>query len=529
MKKSHKTETLIQQAVNAPTRKEHNQIFKELRREGMFKYNVKESGCRSPKFQRERCFGINDNDGVVCSKCRGMFSRKYFWQHKRACGTESVAAPVGLDIHTFGNADASLSEGFKTTILSRFLEDEVGNFIRSNETIKMIGQRLYDRAQSKQDKKSEVKKSVMMDLRRLSTLYLIFLRITSSTAGVEQTFLDMLMRKNFNDFEQAVREYTAGSGENQMKSGLKLSIYYLIKKVSKIVKASFLVKEEDTMASEIDNFIAVLSLNYHHVFGDALYYLNRKRQVKLRRPEQLPQERDVQKLREHTLQRIETLVNDSFVQWNAHEYSELRDLVASRLTLFNARRGNEPARLRVSDWKDACMGVWVDPTRLKVHDEIEQSMLRDTKLMYQTGKGNHLVPVIVLQDCIAALNILCDPNIRHDSTVHHGNDYIFPSTGLSSEHLSGWHAIQRICVAAEVPPKLITATKMRHRISTLYAGIDIPECHRATFYKHMGHSQLVNENIYQAPMGETEILRVGSILKLFDKGETMYRIPRCVL
>ena len=82
MKKSYKTETLIQQAVNVPTKKEHHQIFKELRREGMFKYNVKakynvkESGRHSLHFQRDRCFCVNNNDGVISSKCIGMFSRK---------------------------------------------------------------------------------------------------------------------------------------------------------------------------------------------------------------------------------------------------------------------------------------------------------------------------------------------------------------------------------------------------------------------------------------------------------------------
>ena len=61
-----------------------------------------------------------------------------------------------------------------------------------------------------------------------------------------------------------------------------------------------------------------------------------------------------------------------------------------------------------------------------------------------------------------------------------------------------------------------TATKMRHRISTLYAGLDVSENDRELFYRHMGHSREINKNIYQTPLAEAEILCVGDKLKNMD-------------
>jgi len=57
---------------------------------------------------------------------------------------------------------------------------------------------------------------------------------------------------------------------------------------------------------------------------------------------------------------------------------------------------------------------------------------------------------------------------------------------------------------------------MRHRIGTLYTGLDVSENDRQLFYKHMGHSSNINANIYQTPPAEAEILRVGTQLLKMD-------------
>jgi hypothetical protein len=142
--------------------------------------------------------------------------------------------------------------------------------------------------------------------------------------------------------------------------------------------------------------------------------------------------------------------------------------------------------------------------------------------VYQTdGKGNiHLVPVIVLADTEAALNRLqTDPEIRTNCGVLETNDYLFPSTQQSQCHVSAWVA----CVATNLrcgrsATTAYYATKIRHRISTLYAAQDVSDNQGNMFYKHRGHSPGVNEHIYQAPPAVCEIINVGAIFQQFDRG-----------
>lgn len=62
----------------------------------------------------------------------------------------------------------------------------------------------------------------------------------------------------------------------------------------------------------------------------------------------------------------------------------------------------------------------------------------------------------------------------------------------------------------------INATQMRHRISTIYAGLDVPENERSAFYRHMGHSKEINESVYQCPLGIQEVAVVGGYLDILD-------------
>ena len=42
-------------------------------------------------------------------------------------------------------------------------------------------------------------------------------------------------------------------------------------------------------------------------------------------------------------------VEEVFKFWDKHDFVKLTDLIVSRLTLCNARRGEEPARLALSE------------------------------------------------------------------------------------------------------------------------------------------------------------------------------------
>ena len=136
------------------------------------------------------------------------------------------------------------------------------------------------------------------------------------------------------------------------------------------------------------------------------------------------------------------------------------------------------------EWHDAETGSWVDQNAVMKLSQVEKQLFGHMKVTFQPGKGNnHLVPVLIPDDTAEALRQLSDVDRRKECGVQEGNRYLFPCIYGSLDHVSGWHAVRKVCTEAGVAdPSLLTATKMRHRISTLYAGW--------MFRKKSGHTSI---------------------------------------
>ncbi|GFR91066.1 histone-lysine N-methyltransferase SETD8-A [Elysia marginata] len=114
----------------------------------------------------------------------------------------------------------------------------------------------------------------------------------------------------------------------------------------------------------------------------------------LRKPGDMPLEKDVQILRNFIISEMKGMVQEGDQVWDKHRFIRLRNLICTRLTLFNARRGGEPARMLLSDWTDAEENAWIDPQPVQnVSDPLEKSLLNQFKLVYQSGKVKEVTQV----------------------------------------------------------------------------------------------------------------------------------------
>ena len=98
------------------------------------------------------------------------------------------------------------------------------------------------------------------------------------------------------------------------------------------------------------------------------------------KPGQIPDEDDIALIKQHIMDRFKVLTTDPFNRRSSSAYVELRDLAVARLTIYNARRGGEPARLQLREWKEAEDDVCVN------REEIEETcdnFTKTTKLAYQ--------------------------------------------------------------------------------------------------------------------------------------------------
>ena len=426
---------------------------------------------------------------------------------------------IGLPVKLLESKFDTCKEEFRTVILGRMRNDDIGNLAQSDPTIVYIGSREFLRTYGRKDKYDQCVKRVRQEMRLLAYIYRSFLAHSPGETS-NGNALDLFSRANFSALEEAIHEICK-IDEESIKYGKKTGIQNILRRHTKLMKARFLVEKEDDLAAEIDRFSAVFEFNAPILFGDSNYLISRNRVENLLKPQRHPIDSDVRTLRDGISKQVEYLTSDPYRIWTARDFIVLRDCVCSRLTLFNARRGGEPARLTLKEYREGVNGTWLGEALSRRESDFSKSTMHVT---YQTGKGRtHMVPVLFPNDMLKALAILAMPDIREACGVHPSNNFLFPSTQLSQGHVNGWNATHSSCKMAGVKqPGRLTATTMRHRVSTKYAALkDVPEHERHLFYNHMGHSAEMNKNVYQTPLAEAEIDVIGRRLQAIDQGKMM--------
>ena len=165
---------------------------------------------------------------------------------------------------------------------------------------------------------------------------------------------DVFLCVNYKVFEKSIKTLT--EKKDDLKSGLKYGIYFLIKKSLSILIGMYLIRGKKAgkkIVKYLRTFADILEYHKNDMFYDAKYANDQKRQNHLRKPKNIPIDGDIQKLKLFIANRIEELmkISENNNKINQHVFVELRDLCVTRLTLFNARRGGEVCRLMISEFQ----------------------------------------------------------------------------------------------------------------------------------------------------------------------------------
>lgn len=512
IKKVHKSEPRVQKIL-CKSPKSQIYSFTEIRREGIYLENVdkikkKKNDLKSDKKLRSQ------TQSILCSNCNCFFSKSYIRRHHNKCHPTKKS-----NFSSFFSLSNIQEKEFVEEILVHFRSDEIGKLCILDEYLLEIGKWLWSKYRHKKDKKVEAKNIVRRDMRHLAVIYQEIMNLETAFGSLSSKYgdiRDLFAKENIKFLFQAIKNLSvADSGKT--KPGFKINSKYLLIRTAKILRIIYLMNDNELQANDIDKFLSLINITEGDIFGDAVYELNNNRNINLRRPQSLPLEEDIKKLREYLIKNISFITGKDNL--NSKDFTSLRDLVVCRLTLFNARRGGEPCRLSIEDWKDAKNGTWIDEKNTLKLDEIEKKILDKVKITYQTGKGNnHLVPILFPVDTFKGIDMICCPDRRAKLKIPLENKYLFPSLHGSTSHVIGWYCFNKVCVDAEVQEKdLLTATKNRHRISSLFALMDINESDREYIYKHLGHSSVINKNIYQSPLVMKELSIVGRRLLDLDE------------
>ncbi|XP_055999196.1 uncharacterized protein LOC125672892 isoform X3 [Ostrea edulis] len=521
IKRKHKNEESVVNALSLP-KELRDREFQTFKKEGIFKVNSNLlSKEASPDFENllhERRF-VKSNSTVVCSLCKGFYSKRRIARHKKTCfrAENCTDYPTSFNVTLLRN-DEEYSDKYRKEILEGFHENEVGKLIRNDAWIKQYGYLSYQNFEGT-EKRAEKRKSLMSKLRRLGHLYLQFKKIMSEKHPnfAFTSCREMFKRDNILGIQSAINSITTTDNENVIKSGLKVSLRYLIADVCKVMRAYFLFTRQDEEAEEMSKFISVLQVYWPSFFATAEESVLKKRQSDLRRPSKLPKEEEIDRLIIFTKEVIKNLSSGAGYQiLENNNYCELRNTVVCRLTLCNARRGGEPSRMTLTEWNDAFNDVWVDPTKINDVTDEDKKLLCEYKIAYiHASKVSKLVSLLIPEDCWKAMKILADPEIRRHADINVKNKFVFPSVKNSLTHVTGWVCVNNVCRKAGLK-HCVTATGMRHYMSTAYARKSVSAAERELFFKHLGHSRRMNEDVYQTPLAIQTITTVGKFMSSIE-------------
>ena len=437
-------------------KKERIQAIAALRRQGIMQKNTKivASGGDTRDLMCER---KSAGEKVMCSRCSGVFKEAYFYKHKKTClSPQKCVNPRALDVRSLATPTNPRPSTEWDTVIDKMDKDKLFDNINSDDVILQIGKHIYDARKPAKCKDAKIKARTAM--RRLA-------KLVDATVGIS-TAAELFVVANFYQLEDAIKVIcqTDSGTDKKMKAGLKIAIGALVRMSAKILAADYIIRQQREKAVEVEMFKKVFNMNYSKIFNDAEYQLKEKRQRDNRKPTALPDEGDLEKLRSHLNKCVSEAIRVKSTLTKTR-YVQLRQVVLARLTLLNARRGSEPARMLIKDFEER--DSWIDTTKLSSDDA---TVLVKYSITFIIGKGATLVPVLIQKDCEKAMTILANEKNRTAAGVSEENLFMFAYTQMSEDGTTGYNEIMQVCHHISIP--VITATSIRHRTSSMFWSIE---------------------------------------------------------
>lgn len=486
-------------------RKERIKGFDRIRKEAILAENKIRLATGNISSKDFLCERKASGKKVMCSLCKGFFKVDYFVRHKAQCtktttsqSVEITPIPKSVTLEAACSTSKTLEiDSIWNKLYSNMRKDKYFDVIDNDEVIKLVGKQIFECRKPNKKKEATMKaRSAMRRLARLVTL------TEDVTIGYE-----LFTLRNCHNLENAINEMCKmESADSTVKAGLKIALGTLIKLCCRLLIPHFMITDQKDKASAVKEFQDVFTAPtyYARLFSAAEYQLKEKRQRENRKPAALPAEENVSTLHRFLNEEISRLLSQG-VNSKAN-FVRLRRCTVAYITLFNAKRGSEAARLQLTDWTDRAS--WIPE---EVDDEAAD-LLKRYSVTFVMGKGDGLVPVFFPNNAIQALNILADKDTRCMAGVSENNKFLFPYTEMSDDGSIGYNEIKVVCEMISIP--IITATSIRHRASTkLWAMEGVNEQRVNSFMEHLGHHKDIDKNIYACPPALRVLKDVTPILE----------------
>ena len=159
-----------------------------------------------------------------------------------------------------------LDENFRA-LLNKLRLDEIGNHVKSDIVILMVGARSFDALKRKKDKSVKTKRTVCVRMRILGRLYLNFKGNYASQSEISLPKINenagdifhrdgiLILSKAINNMCERQENCDDDGIISQGKNGLKITMLNTLKKASKYLIGYYMMKREDEAAQEVIDFL----------------------------------------------------------------------------------------------------------------------------------------------------------------------------------------------------------------------------------------------------------------------------------
>ncbi|XP_066926579.1 uncharacterized protein [Clytia hemisphaerica] len=348
-----------------------------------------------------------------------------------------------------------------------------------------------------------------------------FRKISSKNANGKAT--DLVMPEHYDDVLKAAKTMTSFKGPRDIERPLVFrKIGYCLSNLCVIVRGLAHKSLCKITLEKCRSFTELYKDDWSIHAGNAVSTHNAK---KANVPEELPDEDDVKKLRLHLvseMQRLTKLEKTDKFTWS--DYKDLLNITLARVMSFNARRGGEVARMKLTHWKGVLDNRWKRRKDFQDLDDVEKKIAERLSICYVEGKkkrkssvGN-LVPILFTPDAVEAIKAL--EKRRAFAGITEKNSYLFPRGEM---YVRGWDALQGIAKKIEGlnKPKLLTPSRTRKYLSTLLQLLDMNDAELTWITNHMGHTKDIHLNWYRKEDATLELTKVAKVLYAVDRGDNL--------
>lgn len=501
--------------------------FIKLIRAGNFYYNMEVLAarrgqlmlCRRPD-PTQKC---KYTDFGPCPHCLGFMAKSHLARHAKSCfsRTGQLTESQSKNIRTESASIVTSilfngSEDFRRDILNTFRDDALSGICRTDDIIIGRGILLYEKHGSSQN---ELIRQTMRQLARLLTC----LRNRNSEYSHKNLafFLDPT---KFDEVIDSVKELCNAHSKSHQKTeygipSLALKIGHSLRKCVAYLRGQALRVTHSELDKRLQSFLELLDLEWDvRISSNALSTLTAR---KINSASLLPLTSDLIKLNKH----IETDIKvfKVLLMNNPNEptaWNRLAEATLARMILFNKRRGGEMSRMTLTQY--SMNPNWEKESTeemLRSLTPTERNLASNMKLVQIIGKKGRIVPVLMTEDMVSAVNLLI--STRHSVGINFSNNYVFAKINQHSDsYKRGPDVLRNIVAQAGLEfPENVTSTKLRKYTATVCQVFNLQERELDWIARHLGHDIRVHRDFYRLHESAVELTKVSRLLMAIDSGE----------